>query len=206
MADSEGSSIRTVPFKTGTLEVAPSWAPIIWPRGRLFTFGDVDGPRTEAKLQHCLDVAFHDGKIYVADTYNNKIKVVNAKTGETKTLAGTGKPGTGDSPAEFHEPAGLTHAKGKLYVADTNNHLIRTIDLASGKVSTLKIEGLEPPGKPVAGGAVMGRTARLLLYGRLSRRRRKKLRCNSACRRLRAIDSSCVSWPKTGLGCVAARF
>jgi len=118
------------------------------PRGqRLLAFGDEDGTRAQTKLQHCLDVDFLDGKIYVADTYNNKIKVVNAKTGDTKTIAGTGKAGASDSEPEFHEPEGLTHAKGRLYVADTNNHLIRMIDLASGKVSTLKIEGLEAPGK-----------------------------------------------------------
>src|SRR5439155_15086956 len=124
--------------KKGTLEVGTVVGSDQLPRGhRLFAFGDKDGPRAEAKLQHCLDVDYLDNKIYVADTYNHKIKVVHAKTGETKTLAGTGTPGKGDN--EFHEPAGLAHAKGKLYVADTNNHLIRTIDLASGKVSTLTI-------------------------------------------------------------------
>ena len=91
-------------------------------------------------------MVYHNGKIYVADTYNHKIKVVDAKSGETKTLAGTGQPGTSDNPAQFHEPAGLAYAKGKLYVVDTNNHLIRTIDLASGKVATLAIEGLAGPG------------------------------------------------------------
>ena len=102
-------------------------------------------------LQHCLDVDFLDGKVYVADTYNHKIKVV-ARNGDTKTLAGTGKPGSTDSPAQFHEPAGLTHANGKLYVADTNNHLIRTIDLATGNVATLAIEGLTPPSKQMVAG------------------------------------------------------
>ncbi len=100
---------------------------------RLFTFGDVDGPPGKARLQHCLDVAYHDGRLYVADTYNNKIKVIDLKTGECKTLAGTGKPGHDDSagkPPTFFEPAGLSYAAGKLYVADTNNHAIRVIDLA----------------------------------------------------------------------------
>lgn len=148
VADSEGSSIRKVPFKKGTLEVGTVVGSDHLARGtRLFAFGDKDGARNDVKLQHCLDVDYLDGKIYVADTYNNKIKVVNAKTGDTKTLAGTGKPGTRDDPAEFHEPEGLTHAKGKLYVADTNNHLIRTIDLVSGKVGTLTISGLEAPAK-----------------------------------------------------------
>jgi hypothetical protein len=120
------------------------------PEGRLFAFGDKDGPRDVAKLQHCLEVVHVQGKLYVADTYNHKIKVVDAKTGETKTIAGTGKAGRGDEPAEFHEPAGLAYAKGKLYVADTNNHLLRTLDLATGKVATLTIAGLTAPKPPAS--------------------------------------------------------
>jgi hypothetical protein len=111
----------------------------------LFEFGDRDGERLQARLQHCLAVVYHDGKLYVADTYNHKIKVVDPDTGETRTLVGTGNAGNADEPAEFHEPAGLSYAAGQLYVADTNNHLIRTIDLNTGKVATLAIEGLEPP-------------------------------------------------------------
>jgi DNA-binding beta-propeller fold protein YncE len=151
VADSEGSSIRKVPLKQGTQKVGTVVGSDQLAVGRLFAFGDQDGPRSTAKLQHCLEVDHLDGKIYVADTYNHKIKVVT-KTGDTKTLAGTGKAGSGDSPAQFHEPAGLAHAKGKLYVADTNNHLIRTIDLATGQVATLAIEGLTPPAKQVAVG------------------------------------------------------
>ena len=49
--------------------------------------------------------------------------------------------------ANDHSPGGLAAAKGLLYVADTNNHLIRTIEPATGKVATLTIKGLEPPAK-----------------------------------------------------------
>jgi DNA-binding beta-propeller fold protein YncE/cytochrome oxidase Cu insertion factor (SCO1/SenC/PrrC family) len=145
VADSEGSSIRAVPFDPKK-QVRTVIGTSHLPRGRLFDFGDVDGPKEEAKLQHALGVTYLDGKIYVADTYNNKIKVVDAETGAVSTFAGTGKPGKSDDPAMFDEPAGITHANGKLYVADTNNHLIRTIDLQTKKVSTLTIVGL--PGAP----------------------------------------------------------
>ena len=57
------------------------------------------------------------------------------------TLAGDGKHGAEDSPARFNEPAGLSAAGGKLYVADTNNHRIRVVDTAGGAVSTLSIPG-----------------------------------------------------------------
>lgn len=145
IADSEGSSIRAVPFDPKNKEGAKT---VIGTSnlsgGRLFAFGDVDGPKTRAKLQHPLGVAYQDGTIYVADTYNNKIKAVDAKTGEVKTVAGQTEAGKTDDPPAFDEPAGLSLAGGKLYIADTNNHAIRVLDLASGKVSTLNIEGLKP--------------------------------------------------------------
>ena len=142
VADSEGSSIRAVPFDR-TKDVRTVVGSNLLQGGRLFAFGDVDGPKEKAKLQHALGVTYLDGKLYVTDTYNNKVKVVDAKTGETTTLAGTGEPGKTDEPAAFDEPAGIAHVKGKLYIADTNNHLIRTIDLATNKVGTLTISGLK---------------------------------------------------------------
>ena len=149
VADSEGSSIRAVPFAprslvrtvVGTSQLAAN---------RLFTFGDADGPGSQALFQHPLGVVYHQGRIYVADTYNNKIRAVRPTTGSTTTLAGTGRPGRSDAPAQFNEPAGITAAGGKLYVADTNNHLVRVIDLEDGRVSTLTFAGLAPPSPPAA--------------------------------------------------------
>jgi DNA-binding beta-propeller fold protein YncE len=145
VADSEGSSIRAVPLNprrevktvVGTSQLAA---------GRLFTFGDVDGPREKVRLQHPLGVVFYQGMLYVADTYNNKVKAVDPASGETKTIAGIGQAGRGDDPAQFDEPAGITAAAGKLFVADTNSSRIRVIDVEAGnRVSTLSIAGLEPP-------------------------------------------------------------
>ena len=63
-----------------------------------------------------------------------------------KTLFGTGKPGQADGKSpSFYEPAGLSVANGKLYIADANNHAIRVIDLKTKQASTLHIKGLEPP-------------------------------------------------------------
>jgi sugar lactone lactonase YvrE len=144
VADSEGSAIRAVPF-----DAARQVKTLVGTIGSLFTFGDVDGTGDEARLQHALGVVFHDGQLYVADTYNNKIKTVDPKTGAARTLAGRPEAGKTDSPARFDEPAGISYAAGKLYVADTNNHLIRTVDLKTNEVKTLSIDGLQPAA-PVA--------------------------------------------------------
>jgi hypothetical protein len=98
-------------------------------------------------LQHALGVVFHEGLLYVADTYNNKVKVVDPKRRTAKTIAGKKTDTT-----IFDEPAGISYAGGKLYIADTNNSRIRTVDLANGaRVETLAIAGLAPPAAKPAG-------------------------------------------------------
>jgi DNA-binding beta-propeller fold protein YncE len=147
VADSETSSLRRVPLDPeGKVETLVG-------RG-LFVFGDEDGPgqvpddplmiKQEARLQHALGVTYVDGKLYVADTYNSKIKVFDLKSGELTTLL-SGHPFGPFGPAVFNEPGGLSYANGKLYVADTNAHRIRVIDLATKAVSTLQLKGVEPP-------------------------------------------------------------
>ncbi len=141
VADSEGSSIRIVPLAaTGQVRTLVGTSQLS--SGRLFTFGDRDGKPGTALFQHPLDVAVHGESVFVADTYNNKIRMVNLLTSETRTLVGSGREGTSDDPAEFNEPGGLSVAANRLYVADTNNHRIRVVDLATKKVSTLTITGL----------------------------------------------------------------
>jgi len=149
VADSEGSSVRAVPFDPKK-EVKTVVGTAHLRAGRLFEFGDVDGVGNEVRLQHVLGVVHHDGLLYIADTYNNKIKVIDPEKRSCKTLVGPELSGTGEGvPAELDEPAGVSYAAGKVYVADTNNHLIRVIDLKNeNAVSTLQIDGLKPPSPP----------------------------------------------------------
>jgi DNA-binding beta-propeller fold protein YncE len=136
VADSETSAVRAIAL-TGEKQITTLVGT------GLFDFGDADGIGEKALLQHVQAVCFVDGHVYLADTYNNRIKVLNPQTREVKTFAGTGdagfKDGTLDS-AQFNEPAGLAAANGKLYVADTNNNAIRVIDLAEGTVKTLNVQ------------------------------------------------------------------
>ena len=95
------------------------------------------------RLQHVQAVCFVGGQVYLADTYNNRIKVINPKTREVKSFAGTAVAGFqdgGPNVAQFNEPGGLASANGKLYVADTNNSEIRVIDLTTGNVETLNVQ------------------------------------------------------------------
>jgi sugar lactone lactonase YvrE len=141
VADSEASAIRAVPFARRE-SVRTILGPVDLPKDRLFTFGDRDGAAKTALLQHPIGIAMYNRRIYVADTYNNKIKELNLADMTIRTIAGDGRAGNSDNPARFNEPAGLSVAGGKLYVADTNNHLIRVVDLNNEyKVSTLTISG-----------------------------------------------------------------
>ncbi|HST51731.1 MAG TPA: thioredoxin-like domain-containing protein [Pyrinomonadaceae bacterium] len=122
--------------------------------GDLFEFGDRDGAGDDVRLQHPLGLALSGGQLFIADTYNHKIKVLDPRARTVRTFAGTGKPGQSDgTQPSFYEPGGLTVARGHLYVADTNNHAVRVVDIATKQTTTLVIRGLEPP-KTNSGAAV----------------------------------------------------
>jgi DNA-binding beta-propeller fold protein YncE len=137
VADSEVSGIRAVPLDDeGQVKTLVG-------KG-LFQFGDVDGDGDKARLQHALGLAYHDGKLYVADTYNSKIKVIDPAKRTCETFLGGDEAGWLAGPV-FSEPGGISYADGKLYVADTNAHRIRVVDVKTKTVATLKLQGVEAP-------------------------------------------------------------
>lgn len=153
VADSEGSSIREVPTDP-TGEITTIVGTHDLGRGRsLFEFGDIDGTGQEARLQHPLGLIFQGDTLYIADTYNHKIKTAiptkNADNPErlTQTFLGTGKSGSSLDPLELSEPSGLAVVGNRLLIADTNNHRIVSYDLKTKKASEFIIEGLQPPSK-----------------------------------------------------------
>jgi sugar lactone lactonase YvrE len=142
VADSEASAIRVVePGPGGTIRTVVGEG--------LFEFGDEDGIGAAAvRLQHPLGVAWHDGVVWIADTYNHKIKRLDPERAECRTFAGSGQAGGADGPPEkasFSEPSGLSIAAGRVWVADTNGGTIRAVDIETGRVTTVRLEGLEPP-------------------------------------------------------------
>ncbi len=111
----------------------------------LFKFGLKDGKYPDAMLQHPQGVlADHaSGKIYIADTYNNAIRIYDPQTQELSTLALDGDT--------LKEPGDILLSEGYALVVDTGNHAIKKIDLRaksdkasdwgkpSGHIETLKL-------------------------------------------------------------------
>jgi hypothetical protein len=138
-ADSETSSIRRV-------DPALDRVRRLVGRG-LFDFGDVDARGDSVRLQHPLGVeaAVENGStvVYIADSYNDKIKRLDPASRDVVTLFGGDARGSADGEwraAEFWEPGGLSLAGRRLYIADTNNHAVRTADLADGEVTTITLK------------------------------------------------------------------
>lgn len=139
VADCEVSAVRRVPMDgKGRVTTIVGTG--------LFDFGDEDGTGKEAKLQHAIGVVHHDGIVYVADTYNSKIKAIDLKTEAITTFIGQSK---GSKEAPLNEPCGMSIAGGKMYIADTNSHRIRVVDLKSKAISTLTLTGVAPISSPV---------------------------------------------------------
>jgi DNA-binding beta-propeller fold protein YncE len=127
--------IRQVDFSTGMIETyggtgerqpTPDGAPV--------KTAPLNGPRT---------MSFdRDGNLYLALREGNAIYRIAPKAGTIHHLAGTGEQGySGDGgPARLAKlagPKGLAYGGGKLYVADTESHVIRSMDLATGVITTV---------------------------------------------------------------------
>jgi len=113
VADSEISAIRRI-------ELGPRGALRTLVGLDLFEFGDVDGVGPQVRLQHPLGVALADGQLYVADSYNHKIKALDSERLACATFVGTDRPGFedgGPDEASFAEPGGISAA------ADRNDNV-----------------------------------------------------------------------------------
>ncbi|MCK6506301.1 redoxin family protein, partial [Myxococcota bacterium] len=123
LVDSETSSVRA--FDLAEREVGT-----VVGRG-LFDFGDVDGPPDQVRLQHPLGLTLADGELYVADTFNGKIKVISLQGGHTRTLCG--------AEGELCEPGGVAVAGEFLLVADTGNHELKVVHRRTGELRRLPL-------------------------------------------------------------------
>jgi sugar lactone lactonase YvrE len=98
-----------------------------------------------------------DGTIYLVLREGNSVVSVDPKTQRFKRLAGNGQTGyTGDGgparEATFNGPKGIAYAPEGLYISDTENHVIRRVDLKSGMIGTILGTGQRgdgPDGDPL---------------------------------------------------------
>ena len=138
--DSEGSAVREVRNDFVKTIVGPHDI-----RGALFEFGDIDGVGDDVRLQHPIGLVYQNGKLYVADTYNDKIKEVDIKARTSKSWLGSGERGAKLDPVQLNEPTGLAATDTHLFIADTNNHRVLKVDLKTKATTEFKVEGLQPP-------------------------------------------------------------
>ena len=125
--DSETSSLRL-------LDMAKRNVGTVFGRD-LFDFGDEDGPPAKVLMQHPLGLTVAEATVYVADTYNHKIKAVDMANGaEVTTLAG--------GEGILCDPSDVDVSGPFLVVADTGNHRLRVMDREEGQVRTVVIQGL----------------------------------------------------------------
>jgi thiol-disulfide isomerase/thioredoxin/sugar lactone lactonase YvrE len=136
-ADSEVSAIRKI-------DLGQKQVKTIVGHG-LFEFGHEDGPAESALFQHPLGVCATQDNIFVADTYNSAIRVISLKNNHVYTLIGKAESkvclpdSTTCDILALYEPADVKVFGDKLYIADTNNHLIRVFDLKTNMLSTLDV-------------------------------------------------------------------
>ena len=130
IADSETSAVRAIDLDAQIVRTIVGTG--------LFDFGDRDGPRDVALLQHDVGLAMNDeGVLVVADTYNHKLRTVDRATGAVKTLLAGG----------LSEPTGVTwdaHARGWL-VADTNHHRLVRVTKDGIRLAPITITGAPDP-------------------------------------------------------------
>lgn len=120
VADSEASAIRAIDL---------TQQQVTTPLGKgLFEFGDIDGKADKARLQHAVGLTFRNNKLYIADTYNGKVKIFDLQNKRLKTLI-----------AGLNEPNDVLFIGNTLWVSNTNSHQILKVDLKTLKKQVVEV-------------------------------------------------------------------
>ena len=147
--------------KEGFLTTAPIVPPVMSSPGIITTFagtgtkgysGD-NGPATSATLNWPRNILSDaSGNIFIADSNNARIRMIEAGTGYIRTIAGGGTlgaatttTGEGGLPTNIslNQPRGMgLDASGNLYIADSNNNKIRKVDAATNTITTIAGTGV----------------------------------------------------------------
>jgi len=139
VAEYSNNRVRRVDLATGTITTFAGTG--------VAGFGGDGGPATAAQLNGPTYVAGGSGNLYISENNNNRVRRVDLATGTITTFAGTGTVGSaGDggpaTAAELRSPGGLAVDSGNVYIADTANHRVRRVDLATGAITTFAGTGV----------------------------------------------------------------
>jgi trimeric autotransporter adhesin len=149
ITDSRNQTIRRVDAVTGVIHSVAG-------TGKYNFGGDGEGPLSASfQMQEANDnpepggsiAVAADGVLYLADTYNNRIRRIDFAAGLVTTVAGTGTPGFGGDGGQarlalLNRPRDLEIGPdGRLYIADTENHRIRVVNLLTGVIDTVAGNG-----------------------------------------------------------------
>ena len=107
--------------------------------------GYADGAGGTARFKRPCGLAVSAGTLYVADSENHRIRAIDLASKTVSTIAGSGTLGGyavgAGAAARFDTPTDITLSGTTLYVADSKNHRIRAIDIASANKTVRTIAG-----------------------------------------------------------------
>ncbi len=142
VSESTGNHIRRVDPVTGnTVSLAG-----LTGAGRFFQ-DSTDGTGATAGWSEMRHIVYHEGFLYTCDNGAHRVRKTDVLTGNTTTLAGDGTAAFQDSTdgtgatAQFNRPSGITTDGTYLYVSDTDNNRIRSVEIATGDTTTIAGDG-----------------------------------------------------------------
>ena len=121
IADAEASAVRCLNLHNGEVTTLIGQG--------LFDFGDMDGAADVALLQHLVGLTVKENCLYLADTYNGKIKIYNLETKRIKTLA-----------EGFSEPNDVKFVGEEFWVSSTNSHELYKVDPETGEKTQIQVQ------------------------------------------------------------------
>lgn len=124
VADAGGSAVRSVNIDSGKVQTLVGQG--------LYEFGDKDGKRKAARLQHPLGLAIAGDppQLWIADSYNASIK---------RLKLGGGGLSHAETAQTLRRPTAMCFGADALWIADTDAHAVLRLDVASGHVRVLDI-------------------------------------------------------------------
>ena len=123
--DSETSAVRALHLQGDDARVATLVG------SGLFDFGHVNGGFAEARLQHPLGLCCFGGKLLVADSYNDAVRIVDPVTRQVEDFDGGRFTCSDPLCLPLGEPAGVAGDGARVFLVDSNNHRIIAYDMAT---------------------------------------------------------------------------